>query len=241
MKIEVVRTKLAEIQPLRDLFLAQARFQFICNKCHGAGWADTYLFTIDETRVGYGSVWGKNKREDRDTIFEFFLLAPFRSHAGRIFTEFKRRPGIESVECQTNDHLLTAMMYEHARNIYAEAILFEDAFQTHFNIMDTVFLKNEPPGAEVEYTLEQGGHRVAGGGYVWNYNFPYIDMYYEVEETHRQKGFGSLITQELKYEAYRLNRVPAARCNIDNKASKATLLKAGMRICGHRLVGEVIR
>jgi hypothetical protein len=74
--------------------------------------------------------------------------------------------------------------------------------------------------------LEHTGQIVASGGYVRNYNFPYIDMYYEVKEDHRKKGFGSLFTQELKREAYRLKRVPAARCNVKNNASKATLLKS---------------
>jgi len=59
-----------------------------------------------------------------------------------------------------------------------------------------------------------------------------------VKENFRQKGFGSLIVQELKKEAYRIGRVPAARCNIKNKISKATLLKAGFRVCGNILIGN---
>ena len=91
-----------------------------------------------------------------------------------------------------------------------------------------------------EYILEHEAEIVATGSYVWNYNFPYIDMYYEVKEEYRRKGFGSLITQELKNEAYRMKRVPAARCNIKNNASKATLLKAGMKVCGYILIGELM-
>lgn len=239
MKIEVIRTAIAEIKPLRELFLSESRFQFVYNKCHGAGWADTYLFIMNETKVGYGSVWGMERREDRDAIFEFYLLKPFRKYAGGVFAEFQKTSGARFIENQTNDPLLNAMLFEHTKNIYAAAILFEDGFQTHFEIPGTVFQKHETPEGGVEYTLEQDGHTVASGGYVWNYNFPYIDIYYEVKETHRQKGLGSLITQELKSEAYRLNRIPAARCNINNKASKATLLKAGMVVCGYILVGEL--
>jgi RimJ/RimL family protein N-acetyltransferase len=86
--------------------------------------------------------------------------------------------------------------------------------------------------------LEKDGEVVATGGYVWNYNYPFIDLYYEVKEAYRKKGFGSLIVQELKKEAYRLKRVPAARCNVKNLASKRTLIKAGMRACGHLLIGN---
>ena len=131
------------------------------------------------------------------------------------------------------------MMFEYARNINAEAILFEDDAQTEISIPDTSFKRNSGDTEGPEYMLEHSGQIVATGGYVWNYNFPYIDMYYEVKEAHRKKGFGSLITQELKREAYRLKRVPAARCNIKNNASKATLLRAGMKVCGHMLVGEL--
>ncbi|MEJ0080572.1 MAG: hypothetical protein WDM78_06355 [Puia sp.] len=81
---------------------------------------------------------------------------------------------------------------------------------------------------------------MATGGFVWNYNFPFIDLYYEVKDGYRKKGLGTLITQELKKGAYQLGRVPAARCNVKNLASRNTLLKAGMRVCGYILVGKII-
>ncbi|GAA4088501.1 GNAT family protein [Mucilaginibacter panaciglaebae] len=238
MKLKIIKTSLAQVQPFRDLFLAESRFQFVYNKCHGAGWADTYLFTIDETPIGYGSVWGKNNRADRDAIFEYYLLKPFRKFTDKVFPEFQQVSGAPFIECQSNDTQLAGILFEYTKNIYAEAILFEADFETNFEIQGTIFRRDESKEGEDRYVIEHNGEVVADGGYVWNYNFPYIDMYYEVKENKRQQGFGSLITQELKKEAYRLNRVPAARCNINNKASKATLLKAGMRICGHILIGE---
>jgi hypothetical protein len=44
----------------------------------------------------------------------------------------------------------------------------------------------------------------------------------------------------LKRECYLSGRVPAARCNLQNQASRATMLKAGMEICGYMLTGNVI-
>jgi len=239
MELKVTKTGLTEVKELRDLFLKEISFQFIYNKCHGAGWADTYIFTIDGTKVGYGSVWGKDKREERDAIFEFYLLEPYRKMANMIFPEFYKASGASYIECQTNDTSLSGMLFEYCANIYAACILFEDSFTTGFDIPGTEFKKTENKDGDTEYILEHHADIVATGGYVWNYNFPYIDMYYEVGEKYRQKGFGSLITQELKKEAYRMDRVPAARCNISNKASKATLLKAGMNICGYILIGEL--
>jgi hypothetical protein len=80
---------------------------------------------------------------------------------------------------------------------------------------------------------------VASGGFMLNYNFPYADIYMDVKEPFRRMGFGSLIVQELKKEIYLMQRIPAARCNINNKASKATLLKAGFKVCGGILKGEL--
>lgn len=106
-------------------------------------------------------------------------------------------------------------------------------------IPGTSFIKGIVSDGSTEYRLELDGELIATGGYVWNYNFPYIDIYYEVMENHRKKGFGTLITQELKKEAYLLGRVPAARCNVKNLASRSTLIKAGMRVCGYILMGRI--
>ncbi len=239
MKIMVIKTSLAEISALQKLFLAESPFQFVYHKTHAAGWADTYLFTIDGMQVGYAAVWGKDRREDRDAVFEFYLLKPFRKLTDKIFSEFQKSSGVKYIECQTNDPLLSAILFDRTVNINVQSILFEDSFETKLKIAHTILRKNDSKDEEPDYVLEENGNIVASGGYVWNYNFPFIDMYYEVVESHRQRGFGSLIAQELKKEAYRMNRIPAARCNISNKASKATLLKAGMCICGHILIGKL--
>jgi hypothetical protein len=239
MEAEVHKVPLSGIQDLRDISLRENKFQFVHDKCHGAGWADTYIFLIGKNKAGYGSVWGKDDRKMRDTIFEFYLLEPYRKMASIILPKFGITCRAVFFESQTNNKLQTEMFFQFARNICAEAILFEDSFQSELSIPGAEFRKNSGDGDGPEYILENSGQIVASGGFVRNYNFPYIDMYYEVEEAHRKKGYGSLITQELKKEAYLLDRVPAARCNIKNHASKATLLKAGMAVCGHMLLGEL--
>ncbi|MFC0512812.1 GNAT family N-acetyltransferase [Mucilaginibacter angelicae] len=241
MEFDIVKAQEADIEPHRRLFLAEAKFQFIYNKCHGAGWVDNYLFKFEERSVGYGSVWGKDKREDRDTICEFFLDQPFRKYARQIFDQFIKAANAGFVECQTNDILLAGMAFESAKNINAEAILFETAYETAFTIEGAQFVKSKNPDEWDAYSIQNNGEVVATGGFIWNYNFPYIDIYYEVKENFRKQGYGVLIMQELKKEAYRLNRLPAARCNVKNQASKALLLKAGMRVCGYIIIGEIIK
>ena len=241
MDIEILKAEEADIELHRRSFLAETKFQFIYNKCHGAGWVDIYLFKLNGVSIGYGCVWGKDKREERDTICEFFLSEPCRIYARQIFEKFISASGAGFVECQTNDVLLADMAFQLTRNINTEAILFETAFETNLAIDGANFVKTRDPDEWDAYCIQKDGETVATGGYVWNYNFPYIDMYYEVKENFRNQGFGAFITQELKKEAYRLGRVPAARCNVNNLASKATLLKAGMRICGYIIIGETIK
>ncbi|WP_315821884.1 hypothetical protein [Paraflavitalea speifideaquila] len=141
MDIQATKTDLQHIAGLRTLFLQEYPVQFVHNKCHLYGWADTYLFTADGQPAGYGSVWGSNKREDRDAMFEFYLLVPYRKMAAAFFAALRQASGIPFIECQTNHPQLQALVFEHARNIHAEAILFEDQYQTSFSLDDTHFEK----------------------------------------------------------------------------------------------------
>jgi RimJ/RimL family protein N-acetyltransferase len=135
------------------------------------------------------------------------------------------------------------MLYRYCENTLAEAILFEDDFQTSFEIPGAIFRKrsDQDPmnGDESEYVIEVGGEIVASGGLMLNYNIPYADIYMQTLEEHRGKGYATYIVQELKRTAYKMGRVPAARCNIGNRISQATLEKAGFRVCGFRLKGVI--
>jgi hypothetical protein len=139
LDLKVIKTGLEEIRAFRILFLHENNFQFIYNKCHDYGWADPYLFTIDGVKADYGAVWGANKREDRDAVFEFYLIPPFRKFSNIVFREFLSVSQAALIECQSNDLLLTSMLYEYANNIQAEAILFEDHHQTHLDIPGITF------------------------------------------------------------------------------------------------------
>jgi GNAT superfamily N-acetyltransferase len=96
----------------------------------------------------------------------------------------------------------------------------------------------EPVG---DYVVELNGEVVATGGFSLHYNRPFADLYMEVREDRRGRGIGSFLVQELKKECYLAGRVPAARCDLRNAASRATLIKAGLRVCGFMLTGRVRR
>ena len=89
--------------------------------------------------------------------------------------------------------------------------------------------------------VECEGVAVATGGALFHYNPPYGDIYMEVDEAHRHRGFGSYLVQELKRVCYEMGKIPAARCGVDNVASQRTLQKAGLLPCGRMLLGDVMR
>jgi hypothetical protein len=139
------------------------------------------------------------------------------------------------------------MLYESAADIFSDVILFKDGPVTDLHIPDVIFREwregdnvfkhsTEPEGSHI---LELDGKIVATGGFLLHYNMPFADLYMEVRKEERQKGFGSLMIQEVKKVCYLAGRIPAARCNITNKASKATLLKGGLKIAGYMLTGYI--
>lgn len=244
MNISVSKVPLKGLGGLRSEFLEANAIEFCLDKSHLYGWADTYLITVDGSVAGYGSVWGKDERKDRNSIFEFYLRKEYRSHSTAIFAGLISSSGATYIESQSNDKFLAPMFFEFAHEIFAESILFEESFTTAFTIPGAELVAkgvNDPKNTDQQFELKFQDEVVAGGGLMLNYNFPYADIYYGVEEKHRLKGFGTLIVQELKKEAYKLGRVPAARCGINNTNSKRTMMKAGLSVCGWRLVGKISR
>ncbi|RYU96045.1 GNAT family N-acetyltransferase [Emticicia agri] len=248
MNFKAAKVSLQDILPYRDLYLQEMNRQIRYNACHQRGWSDSYLLYADEIIIGYGAVKGQ-EIADRDTIFEFYLLPLYQHLATRIFAVLAHVSEAKYIEPQSNALLLTTMLYEFGTNIRAEAILFEDDRVTRLSVPDVVFRSKEEYestfGKKVEdgsgFVLEKGGEVIGSGDFLLHYNKPFADLYMEVAEGHRNKGLGAYLIQELKKVCYLAGRIPAARCNINNKASKATLLKGGLRVSGCMLLGEVKR
>jgi GNAT superfamily N-acetyltransferase len=247
MSIKAIKTELKEIQLFRNLFLQENNFQIRYNACHERGWSDSWLLTIDDLAVGYGSVKGKDKLSDRDAIFEFYVVPFYRKDLQTLFSVLLKTSGVKHIECQSNDIVLSSLLYEFANQIQAEVILFKDERVTALTNPGVVFHKRkesdrifhhvfEPVG---EYVLEQGKEVVATGGFLLHYNLPFADLYMEVNEPHKGKGLASFLLQELKRVCYLAGRVPAARCAIDNMASRGALQKCGLKVSGYMLEGKV--
>ena len=245
--LKIRKTSLTEIQELRHQFLQEVNCQIRYDSCHIRNWADEYLLILEGKNIGYGSIKGKEELADRDAIFEFYVLPVYRKYSSFLFEELIKVSASKYIECQTNDIQLTTLLYEFGHQIYSETILFEDQITTFHQDESLLFRQRQHgdnvfgkvPADEGEYVLIKDGEIIADSGFLLHYNHPYADLYMETAKKHRNKGYASFILQELKKECYLAGRVPAARCNIKNKASKAALIKAGMRVCGYMLIGKI--
>jgi RimJ/RimL family protein N-acetyltransferase len=142
------------------------------------------------------------------------------------------------------------MLYDTAVTIEPREVLFSDQVTTALMIpgaivrqsqaADVDHLKRLDLDAEAGWVMEVGGLIVAAGGVLFHYNPPFGDIYMKVTEGTWRRGYGSYFVQELKRASYEMGKVPAARCNAENTASRATLQRAGMLPCGRMLVGKIL-
>ena len=190
------------------------------------------------------------ERYDKGRVLEFCTFPEFRGEAKLFFAEFLKASGATHVEAQSNVPVMLEMLKEFSTNIFTEKFLFADAQTTQlacpaggvFRKLKTtgelpLFKQGVEPSGD--WLIEAEGNVVATGGFLTHYNPPYADLYMEVAELERRKGFGSYLIQELKKVCYESGKLPAARCNSENSASRATLEKGGMGVCGEVLVGVV--
>ncbi len=213
------------------------------------GWTHSFRLLLDESTVGFGSVAISGPWAGKPTLYEFYVLPERRDRAFDLFEAFLRVSGGRHFEVQTHEELLTVMLHTYGTEIESESIVFRDGGTTSLPCPGG-HLRCTTPEDEIraamaqrhdggEWVIDVDGQEAAKGGILFHYNVPYGDIYYEVPEAFRRRGFGAYLTQELKRRCYELGAIPCARCNRDNVASRRTLQRAGFVPSGHILVGSL--
>jgi GNAT superfamily N-acetyltransferase len=246
MTITVTSVSLEEVLPLRELHRQEMNCQIVHDSLPGRGFGNLFLLRLDGRIAGYGFVMGY-RGEPKDLVQEFYVLPALRGSALPMFRELIAVTGARRIEAQSNDILLTLMLYDCATEIASDRIVFHDAL--HTNLIAPGAIVREVTARDNErmfehkvegvgdYLVEHDGGIVATGGIALHYNPPYGDIFMEVDEPFRRRGYGSYLVQELKRISYEMGRIPAARCNASNTASRATLQKAGLFPCARMLSG----
>ena len=247
---EVVRVPLEAILEMRDAYRREMACQIVHDSWHARGYTSSWLLRAGGETVGYGAVGGA-PRDAKDTLKEFFVLAPHRDAALPLFRALVEASGARAIEAQTNDLLLSRILLACASEPTCETILFAAGASTALAppVPGAVFRRvGEADAATVfahtvepvgEWGVEAGGELVATGGLAFHYNPPYGDIYMEVAPTHRRRGYGSWLVQELKRTCHETGHVPAARCHASNVGSRRTLERAGMVACARVVRGRL--
>ena len=246
--LDVSQVPVEEILPLRELHREVMKCQIVHDSLPERGFTHSYLLRLEGEVVGYGSVLGFGD-EPKETVDEFFVRLEHRGAALPLFRAFVEASGATKIQAQTNDRLLTLMVFDCASEIERDRILFEDGFTSRLTAPGSTFGRADETDERTlsgktlkeagDWILEAGDDIVAAGGILFHYNPPYGDLYMEVAEAHRRKGYGSFVIQELKRVCYEMGKVPAARCGAENIASRATLQKAGMLPCASIITGVI--
>ncbi|MCC6317818.1 MAG: GNAT family N-acetyltransferase [Gemmatimonadaceae bacterium] len=248
MSVSVRAASLEEIAPLRQRYVDALACQVVRDSIHARpGWTTEYAIIGEESIIGYASVAVGGPWSGMPTVYEYHVEPRWRSSAFTCFEAFLAvcRPG--AMTAQSNDILATVMLHTYARDVSVEAILFADVGATSHCPDGATFRQPNPgeigdiadPTGKWRGVVEWHGEIVATGGAHLHYNHPYADLFMETSEPHRRRGFGAFLVQELKRMCYAEGRIPAARCNVGNEASRRTLTSAGFAPCGHLLVGAL--
>lgn len=238
-----------DILRLRDLYRQEMNCQIVHDAHHVRGFTRLYRITRGGRVAGYGSV-GDYDTQGREVVTEFYLTPEHRAAALPLFRALLVATGATQVRAQTNDRLLTLMLFDVCRadSLTSDTLLFEDAGATALPAPEGITFRRvavEEPDSSLQHRREDvvaeasDGREVGKAGFLSHYNPPYGDVYMEVNEDFRGRGIGSYLVQEAKRACYEAGRRPAARCNVGNVVSRRTLQRAGFLPCARILRGTV--
>jgi GNAT superfamily N-acetyltransferase len=251
MTLSAKPVSLQDILPWRDMYRLEMSCQIIHDSIHSRpGWTEEYGLYIGTTPVGYGSIAVAGPWKGKPTLYEFYVVPPWRTRTFDLFEALLAASGAAAIETQSNDPFLSVLLLALTPAVTSESILFHDKVTTAHVALPGVIFRPAPPADAAQiaaqkldesaaWLLELDGTIAATGGILFHYNRPYGDIYMAVAEPFRRRGLGSYLVQELKRISYEQGNVPAARCNPKNVASRKTLQKAGFVPCGCIVGGAV--
>jgi GNAT superfamily N-acetyltransferase len=249
-RVHAALTVAPVVLSMRTRYRQEMNCQIVKDSIHARpGWTMTYALGVEDALVGFGTVAIAGPWKDTPTILEFYVLPEHRIRAFDLFEAFLGASGARLMEIQSNDLLLAAMLHAYAREVTSEAIVFRDGFTTalpgHGAVLQPLTSAEDVQASIAErqggpeFLLHVDGKPAGKGGILFHYNPPYGDVYMDIDEPFRGRGFGAYLVQELKAQAYATGSIPAARCSRDNRPSRKTLQKAGFVPYAHILTGTL--
>ena len=106
------------------------------------GWTIEYALDLAGSLVGYGSVAVAGPWTKAHALYEFYVTRDGRRQVFDLFAALLATCDAATIETQTNDPFLTVMLHTFAQGVRAEAILFEDRFETRVYAEGLRFSRN---------------------------------------------------------------------------------------------------
>lgn len=201
--------------------------------------ADPWIVLREGSAVAYGGVWN---RHFPDRLMEFYAVPGSSVEPIHGLRELVAASGATHIEAQTNIPGMLRLLHACATDVTEENVLFQEGGHTDLACRGATFRRRgqgDDDAPDGEWVVSLGGTAVAAGGVLTHYNRPYGDVYIEVREDFRGRGIGSWMVQELRRVARAAGYVPAARCDPENEASRRTLERGGLVVCGSLLAGRI--
>ncbi len=234
MNVEISCCSAADVAGMRELYQHECNCQLITYSMVPRGLADSWRITVDGELAGHGAVWN---RHFPGRVSEFYVLPSHRSLTNVLFQQFIQCASPTEIGAQTNVPPMLTLLYAFCKEIWHENYLFQHSKPAGISISGGKL--SASPHEPNEWTLDVNGTTMGKGGILHHYNVPYSDLYMEVLPEFRSKGMGSYLVQQLASLCWQMGRIPCARCNTDNVASRKTLERAGLACCGHYLAGRI--
>jgi hypothetical protein len=173
LKIDLSPVPLEEVLSLRELYRREMNCQIVHDSLPVRGFGNLFLIRANGRIAGYGFVMGY-RGEPKDMIQEFYVLPGYRGSALPMFRQLIETSRARRVEAQTNDVLLTLMLYDCASEITSDTVLFHDVLTTHLGVPGATFRRVTAADKERlfahkvegvgEWLIEHDGAIVATGG-----------------------------------------------------------------------------
>src|SRR5687767_13432221 len=152
MTIQIRQAEYQDVETMRGLYRQELNCQIIHDSFLPRGLADPYLILLNGRLAGYGAV---SNKYDKGRLLEFYTLPQARRIALPMFRELLSASQATHIEAQTNNPLMLLMLYDCAKNITAENILFHDVFTTDLVCPDGVFRPAAKENAEEIFPHQQ--------------------------------------------------------------------------------------
>jgi GNAT superfamily N-acetyltransferase len=239
------------VEPYRVDYRAEMNCQVLHDSLHARpGWVEWYKLDISGGMAGYGAVAVGGPWREAHALFEVYVTPKYRRVLFPLAAQLVAESQAVQIVGQTNDRTFVLLLHQLCRDFEADKLVFARGSDSNIENPGVLFRRNtasdesrmfihsrEPVG---DWVLELGHEIVATGGYLRHYNPPYVDIYMEVRDDVRRRGFGSYLVQQIGRQAVESGMIPCARCDIDNTASAKTLSRAGFVPCAHRIAGRIV-